>query len=73
MKKILFAIAIITTLFSCTTETLTETDEDPDANYKRKATHGDDEETDEDPDTNYKRKATEGDHGQTDEDPDENK
>ena len=48
MKKILFALAITTTLLSCTAETLTETD----AEYSLYATGGDDETTDEDPDEN---------------------
>ena len=69
MKKILFAIAITTTLLaSCTAETLTETD----AEYSLYATGGEYGETDEDPDANFKRKATHGEHGDTNEDPDEN-
>ena len=48
MKKILFALAITTTLLSCTAGTLTETDTE----YSLYATQGEEGETDEEPDEN---------------------
>ena len=48
MKKILFAIAFATTLFSCTAETLTETD----VEYSLYTSGGDDGEVDEEPGDN---------------------